>query len=514
MDEVFWANVVKRWSEASDNVLKLKEELARLKGERSFYHNTTYASQRSRRNSLSQIPARELTRDVYVNLLPSNGRKATDELLDAEAGLSRAKEEYRRLQQELATSAERIKALNLENEVLSANQSELAKMRKEYEQLRSMQNDLNVLRSENKRYLEKIRALERQQQLGVGPSNPLLKPPFVISLEQKIETFKQSLEAREADNQILRSDLKATKERLQRSEESKEVLLSSIVKLQDIARHSTLATLHPISTNIFRSQSTNYSLSSACRSKIDEFSDSPPKQKPEEDKIDNSIGNPPTQIDDITFVERMASKSSFRPVVLSSRRQKTLTALAPVVLDIEDRYLNNAFDREFLKVTLRKSHTHRVNLHSSGKQIITSYLCPTLNHHPWCPSRPGDHGFIFVGLGKDKDSYHSAAIRNLFVGLPKTVMNNRRFRYLGKYRVTRVDPLGIDEWAMLSAEFKAVYAKLTKDKTKDARTLEDIITAYENGDLRVPCVQLQCVGFDEFFFTTLLGQKNAESMVP
>ena len=33
MDEAFWANVVKRWSEASDNVLKLKEELTRLQSE-------------------------------------------------------------------------------------------------------------------------------------------------------------------------------------------------------------------------------------------------------------------------------------------------------------------------------------------------------------------------------------------------------------------------------------------------------------------------------------------------
>jgi hypothetical protein len=93
-------------------------------------------------------------------------------------------------------------------------------------------------------------------------------------------------------------------------------------------------------------------------------------------------------------------------------------------------------------------------LKSSGKQTIASYLCPTLKHHPWCPSRTGDHGFIFVGLGKDKDSYHSAAIRNLFVGLPKTVMD-RRFRYLGRYQVTRVDSLSVDEWAMLSAEASA-----------------------------------------------------------
>ena len=172
-------------------------------------------------------------------------------------------------------------------------------------------------------------------------------------------------------------------------------------------------------------------------------------------------------------------------------------------------------------------------MESSGRHTIASYLCPTLKHHPWCPSRTGDHGFIFVGLGKDKDSYHSAAVRNLFVGLPKTV-KDRRFRYLGKYQVTRVDPLSVDEWAMLSAEvstasdrhkfcnltffflkFKSVYAKLTKDKTKDARTLEDILIAYDNGNLRVPCVQVQCIGFDDDFFSALLAEKDArQSTVP
>lgn len=32
---------------------------------------------------------------------------------------------------------------------------------------------------------------------------------------------------------------------------------------------------------------------------------------------------------------------------------------------------------------------------------------------------------------------------------------DRRFRYLGKYQVTRVDPLSVDEWAMFSAEVSA-----------------------------------------------------------
>ena len=227
--------------------------------------------------------------------------------------------------------------------------------------------------------------------------------------------------------------------------------------------------MHPTSN---RRQSANLSFSSACRTS-GAFSDSPTKQKPEEGKEDNteiSFGRLPNQTD-ITFVEPMASESSFR-AVLSSKRQKAVAALPPVLFNVNNRHLNNAFDREFLKITLGKTLSDRsvlpfviprllhpdsglsIKLESSRKQTVASYLCPTLKHHPWCPSRIGDHGFIFVGLGKDKDSYKSAAIRNLFVGLPKTVMD-RRFRYLGRYQVTRVDPLSVDEWAMLSAEVSA-----------------------------------------------------------
>ena len=212
-----------------------------------------------------------------------------------------------------------------------------------------------------------------------------------------------------------------------------------------------------------RHQSADLSLSSACRSNIEGLSDSPAKQRPE-------AGNRlPNQIDDITFVEPLALESSF----LSSKRQRAVAALPPVLFNVSDRHLNNTFDREFLKVTLGKPIAARsvlsfvifghfiltfalsLSLESSGNQTIASYLCPTLNHHPWCPSRIGNHGFMFVGLGKDKSSYQSAAIRNLFVGLPKTMMENRRFRYLGKYKVTRVDPLSVDEWALLSADVSA-----------------------------------------------------------
>jgi hypothetical protein len=55
-------------------------------------------------------------------------------------------------------------------------------------------------------------------------------------LSTQIEVLKQSIKAREEDNRKLQSDLKATQEKLQKSEETKEVLASSIVKLQNIVR--------------------------------------------------------------------------------------------------------------------------------------------------------------------------------------------------------------------------------------------------------------------------------------
>src|SRR5437016_7968299 len=88
------------------------------------------------------------------------------------------------------------------------------------------------------------------------------------------------------------------------------------------------------------------------------------------------------------------------------------------------------------------------------KKMARSYLCPTLNHHPWCPSIPGQHGYIFVGLGKEKESYKSPVFRHLFVGLPKSQSKGRIFRYLGKYKVHRVKHLTVEEWDGLSAEVR------------------------------------------------------------
>jgi len=120
MDEVFWSNVVKRWSDASENVILLKKELAKVQEEvrvrvltlvaiiltllqRTLYRKTLEGLRQpeSRGNDRKEehshwTPDDDIDHDHdYGNL--------RDELQDAETGLRRAKEEYRRLQHDVCS---------------------------------------------------------------------------------------------------------------------------------------------------------------------------------------------------------------------------------------------------------------------------------------------------------------------------------------------------------------------------------------------------------------------------
>lgn len=90
---------------------------------------------------------------------------------------------------------------------------------------------------------------------------------------------------------------------------------------------------------------------------------------------------------------------------------------------------------------------------TKGRRHIEDYLCPRLDHNPWCPSIPGHHGYIFVAAGKEKHLYTTPQLCNVFVGLPKRSNKEERFfKYLGVYKVSRVEPLSVDEWQSLPLE--------------------------------------------------------------
>jgi hypothetical protein len=54
-----------------------------------------------------------------------------------------------------------------------------------------------------------------------------------------------------------------------------------------------------------------------------------------------------------------------------------------------------------------------------------------------------------------------------------------------------------------------MYARLTKEKTKDSHTAEEILESYNRDDVSVPCVMLQHLSFDEQLFDTLISQQRA-----
>ncbi|KAK0198466.1 hypothetical protein F5146DRAFT_92394 [Armillaria mellea] len=133
---------------------------------------------------------------------------------------------------------------------------------------------------------------------------------------------------------------------------------------------------------------------------------------------------------------------------------------------------------------------------------IDCYLCPNLEHNPWCPTTPGQHGYIFVGLGVDKDTFvGKGEFYTLFVGIKEGPA--RRFRYLGRYTATHVEPLTVAEWNTLAPSVQSTYSETTKKKTKDNRPTEKIKSLYDEGALNVPCVLLKCVDFDDELSSSL-----------
>ena len=63
------------------------------------------------------------------------------------------------------------------------------------------------------------------------------------------------------------------------------------------------------------------------------------------------------------------------------------------------------------------------------------------------------HGYIFVGLGKEADTFKESEIRHVFVSIGR-----KQYRYLGLYEALRVkEPLTADEWEPLPENVGAQF---------------------------------------------------------
>ncbi len=150
---------------------------------------------------------------------------------------------------------------------------------------------------------------------------------------------------------------------------------------------------------------------------------------------------------------------------------------------------------------------------------IQDYLCPNMDHNAWSPAGPGKHGYMQVGLGRDKKLFNDAGdYRHVFVGAGKY------FLYCGWYHVLRVEPLTKEEWDTLPpkvrhyviclrdlnadralTQVKHTYSETTvsKEKSSELKSAQQVLRMYNEGVLRAPCVRLQCVEFDTAFYQEL-----------
>ncbi|TBU46123.1 hypothetical protein BD309DRAFT_989088 [Dichomitus squalens] len=124
-----------------------------------------------------------------------------------------------------------------------------------------------------------------------------------------------------------------------------------------------------------------------------------------------------------------------------------------------------------------------------------------MDHNAWSPAGPGKHGYMQVGLGRDRKLFNDQGeYRHVFVGAGKL------FLYCGWYHVLRVDALTEDEWGTLPDKVKSTYSETTVNKEKSDRlqSAGQVLAMYNSGELRAPCVRLQCVGFDTAFYQELV----------
>ncbi|KAJ7235894.1 hypothetical protein B0H12DRAFT_133873 [Mycena haematopus] len=212
--------------------------------------------------------------------------------------------------------------------------------------------------------------------------------------------------------------------------------------------------------------------------------------------------------DDIIVVESLGFKPSYL-TPLPKRRRKELEAFPEFVPDVGESVI---FTRGFLSAILGGSHQPLIVKIALQKSLakscnIKKFLCPNQNQNPWCPRSPGQHGYLFVGLGSESETFREPEQLNLFLSVPPGGNKSLEVTYMGFYEISRVAPLSVDEWRTLSPIVQQNYATTTASRENDSKTIA-IRAQYDSGVRLVPCIRLRCIGFDEALYAGLLAANN------
>ncbi|KAM5532111.1 hypothetical protein V8D89_014204 [Ganoderma adspersum] len=139
---------------------------------------------------------------------------------------------------------------------------------------------------------------------------------------------------------------------------------------------------------------------------------------------------------------------------------------------------------------------------------ITMYTMSTVERNPWSPIRPGQHGYWFLPILEMRASLEVNDERHVFTGT-----HSGPYYYCGYYRVASLGQLTSDEWLSLTLLHKNKYVRSFCSRPVEwehygASSAADMISKLDDGLFQVPCVLLQCVGFDLEFYEELCGENH------
>ncbi|KAF5377636.1 hypothetical protein D9615_005298 [Tricholomella constricta] len=561
MDEAFWASVVKRWSDACDSVVSLKQELKKAKVESYKHQEQLHAlkvreetllrernrlqeeSEEYRDRSLTLLKEKEAfvlsqTRPLAPALVGTRvpGEITLNKLREAEEGLEKAKHEFGKLKDQSSKLSEQNRAMREEigslqqakeateenNRILTEENiraaTELTDSRLEcnmwterLQELRSQTQESKVAFEAQHRELsgeiERLRQLASQRDVITGQ--------FALQ-SKEILTLRAAAAADKEEINTFRVQLTSTREKLMEASDKNKTLLDNFTRLNEKLRDPAFT--HPPSQPLHNPSSI------------------PPKEEQSPVELDSQGG--------VSTYRRTGSRIFIRPPTSPSTSNKAFTnkatpsqstmqtlstcATPSFIPDARQRSLAELvhyipdFDREdcrFRRAVLACAiggniQSLIVRVTHSATEIakarnISTYLCPALDLNPWCPTSPGQHGYIFVGLGQEHNTFQEPqAGLHVFVGQSRSRSRPKEYQYLGVYTAVRVASLSAEEWHTLSREVAYGYASMTKDKNKDARSVEEILAAYDTGQLSAPCVRLQCTDFDENLYTALVAAQT------
>ncbi|KAF9044818.1 hypothetical protein BDZ89DRAFT_1058912 [Hymenopellis radicata] len=441
-DAQFFAALSRRYADAAEEAACLRTQISALEQERDGYRDL--CNERAGQPSTSTTSQEPAGQDLQT--------------LGA-AALERAREEYGRLKEEVKVAQDTVVSLQTENDVLG---KDLAASRAE---CRVLSVNLDEARQARVALEERCAALEAEVKSVLEHANKTARD----TRDAEIDALQEALAREKAANTELR------RKTLDKS------MLSTVT-----------SSLQAASTSLHRRTESQPNL--GLRRLSSRLSDTshktlpPPAEQP---------ARPPA----------VASSPSY-VTPIPDERLKELDRLPRFEWKRSSSHIDATFNRKFLADQIGGNSQSLIAKVKNQKNLaffagIDKYLCPNLDQNPWCPAVPGQHGYMFVGLGAECDTFLAPERCTLFIGQKRDSRAAGRFQYLGEYIAQRVDALTLDEWNTLSPEMKEPYCETTFNKSKGLGSAKEIRAKYDSGQLRVPCVRLQCVGFEDYVQETL-----------